>query len=91
MKPDNACGIFIETNGSVTQIKATGRTFKLDEMQRYVGGYIERIQVDWMGGKADLICNEEGKLHGLALNRAASEIAHQPIVGNCLLLRKGAW
>ena len=40
----------------------------LDAMQELVGGFIECIY--WHGGPFVIICNEEGKLQGLRLNRA---------------------
>ena len=47
----------------------TGAMFSLQELQGYVGGFIEAIRLD-----ADqwLIINEEGKLHGLPLNPFAT-------------------
>ncbi len=38
---------------------------ELNEMQKIVGGYIERVIYEGF----DLFCNEEGKLEGLPLNR----------------------
>lgn len=40
----------------------------LDAMQELVGGFIECIY--WHDGPFVIICNEEGKLQGLRLNRA---------------------
>ena len=39
----------------------------LESMQKLVGGYIERFTLD---DEVCIICNEEGKLEGLPLNRA---------------------
>ena len=41
---------------------------ELEEMQRLVGGYIERIMP--FDDEVAIICNEEGKIAGLELNRA---------------------
>jgi hypothetical protein len=91
----NKTGILIKANSSavseVTPIEAKKGKFKLDELQGYVGGYIERLQVSWMGAPADMIVNEEGRLHGLPINRVASDVARTLIVGDVVLLRKGAW
>lgn len=46
----------------VTEIDHT-----LESMQKIVGGYIERFQLD---DEVCIICNDEGKLEGLPLNRA---------------------
>lgn len=41
---------------------------ELEEMQRLVGGYIETVYP--FADPVVLVCNEEGKLNGLPLNRA---------------------
>ena len=41
----------------------------LESMQKLVGGYIETIY-PFEDGEISLVCNEEGKLEGLPLNRA---------------------
>ena len=91
IKTDSRAAILIESKKG---------KFKLDELQGYVGGYIERIQVRWMGTPADMIVNEDrnarpmsgfGRIHDLPLNRVTSEIARTMIVGDVVLLRKGAW
>ena len=41
----------------------------LESMQKLVGGYIEAIY-PFEDGEICLVCNEEGKLEGLPLNRA---------------------
>ena len=44
----------------------------LESLQREVGGYIEQFSYG-MGEDAAIICNEEGKLDGLELNRAMKD------------------
>jgi hypothetical protein len=44
----------------------------LDPMQSLVGGYIENVTLEEGVG---LICNEEGKLKGLPLNRYVAELS----------------
>lgn len=39
---------------------------KLEKMQEIVGGLIEFVE---LGENVDLICNEEGKIHNLEINR----------------------
>ena len=63
--------------------------FSLEEMQAFVGGYIEMVAIPGdvkhaSGGKGILIVNEEGLMMGLPLNRQASILAHRPIVGDAL-------
>jgi hypothetical protein len=64
--------------------------FNLEELQKYVGGYIERVQI---APNTDMICNEEGKLKGLPVNHAATLLVHmtQIIVGDVLVVERGEW
>ena len=41
----------------------------LEAMQKFVGGLIECITLSDTGSEATLVCNDEGKLLGLPLNR----------------------
>lgn len=56
-----------------------GKSFKLDELQGFVGGYIEFVRLDrakHFGMKGMVMClNEEGKLNGLLENNAATLLA----------------
>ena len=71
--------LWIKTNAAPQQVApANGKRFTLAEMQRYVGGYIEALQLTdgtimWL--------NEEGKLKGLPYNPVADRIAqmHQAV------------
>ncbi|MGH9238791.1 MAG: DUF3846 domain-containing protein [Vicinamibacterales bacterium] len=68
-------------------VPANGHAFTLDEMQAFVGGYIEILRLP--DGRA-LVINEEGKLRGLPLNPeatvlAAPRIAPDFIVGPALV------
>ena len=42
----------------------------LEAMQKFVGGLIECITLSDTGSEVTLVCNDEGKLMGLPLNRA---------------------
>ena len=53
---------------------ANGEKFTLEEMQGYVGGYIEIIGLP---DGSQLILNEEGKLKGLEPNLKASLLARK--------------
>jgi hypothetical protein len=83
----------IKTNHEVIDTKpANGSTFKLRELQKIVGGYVEVVQLD---GDHVLVVNEEGKLRNLPLNEAATVVywsfngaaadANDRIVGDVLL------
>lgn len=54
----------------------------LHDMQAIVGGYIEVVTLP---NKKHLVVNEEGLLHGLPRNLAASNIAGRPLVGPAIL------
>ena len=60
----------------------------LASMQRAVGGLIQAVYEP--GGRdAALICNEEGKLLGMPVNRLATDMAYlfnDAIVGNAILI-----
>jgi len=68
-----------------------GRKFKLEELQRYVGGYIERVQVEIDKKRLDMIVDEEGRLKNKPFNEDASEIANRVIVGDVVIAKKGEW
>lgn len=66
-----------------------GRDFQLEELQKFVGGYIEIIRLD---EKYQMVCNEEGKILGLPYNYAATRIYNMApltgrdvVVGNVLV------
>jgi hypothetical protein len=62
----------IDPDGNVTEVSpANGSTFSLEELQAFVGGYIQII-----GVSNDRLCvmNEEGKLIGLPPNLPATAI-----------------
>lgn len=66
--------LLYKTDFSVEEIKpANGRYFKLEEMQKYVGGLIEIIPLDGDGLEEKLlVVNEEGKLINLPFNLFAT-------------------
>jgi hypothetical protein len=53
---------------------ANGETFTLEELQRFVGGYIQHL---WIPGNADklvIFVNEDGKREQLPINHTATAI-----------------
>ena len=64
----------------------------LEEMQGWVGGYIEHVVVMSGGRKVDALVNEEGKLNGLPVNQKATMMVIYPdtIVGNMVVFEEGA-
>lgn len=78
----------IKTTGEVKEIEpANGKDFSLEELQGYVGGYIEATRTK--DGRT-LIVNEEGKINGLEINSKATDIygyyLHDVIVGDAVLI-----
>ena len=47
----------------------------LEAMQKFVGGLIECITLSDTGSEVTLVCNDEGKLLGLPLNRPLWDVA----------------
>lgn len=73
------------------QVKPKGETFSLEELQKFVGGYIEIIHV--ANGELCMVVNEEGKILGLPINHIATRLHiclntrpfFDVIVGNVLI------
>jgi len=62
---------------------ADGKVFTLEELQSYVGGYIQSISLP---NGTSMYVNEEGLLERLAPNEKASEIAAPHyVVGNVII------
>jgi len=82
-------GILMKANGDVSEVYPNKKRhgFSLNELQGFVGGYIEIVGV----GEKFLVLNEEGKLNGLEINSKATEIFQKYygktdlIVGDVLL------
>ena len=72
--PNEPRALLYKTDFSVEEIQpANGRYFKLEEMQKYVGGLIEIIPLDGEGLEDKLlVVNEEGKLVNLPFNLFAT-------------------
>lgn len=80
----------IEPNGKTTEVEPkNGKDFSLEELQKFVGGYIECIYPD---SKTVMILNENGKIDNLPYNDKATTIAkvwpHDVIVGTVLVCGK---
>ena len=57
-----------------TVTPANGKHFTLTELQTFVGGYIEALDLE---NGTIMYLNEEGKLNELPYNPVADQIAHQ--------------
>lgn len=82
---------WIKTNGETIEVNPkNGTDYSLEELQGFVGGYIEIIEINIGFAKGKLmVVNEEGKIDGLPLNTMATLIAGQAIVGNVLVCKPG--
>lgn len=66
--------LLIRANGEQEMVSPkNGKDFKLEELQAFVGGYIEIVSLTL---KRDMIINEEGKLKDLPVNIRATAIYH---------------
>jgi hypothetical protein len=75
-------GKWIKANGEIESVEPlNGEYFTLDELKRFVGGYIQVINLP-----IDLklmICNEKGKILNLPKNNQATDIL---VLGNGIML-----
>ena len=55
------------------------KELSLSELQKLVGGY---IQVAYSDDERQIVCNEEGKLMGLPINREATKYWHDCLSEN---------
>lgn len=83
----------IKTSGEIKEITPkNGSEFSLEELQGYVGGYIEAVSTK---DERTLIVNEEGKINGLEINSKATDIygyyLHDVIVGDAVLINNNEW
>jgi Zn finger protein HypA/HybF involved in hydrogenase expression len=77
----------IKPDGATSQVlPANGEAFTLEELQAFVGGYIEMILV----GSLLYLFNEEGKLLDLPVNTAATHRAHDFLFEGDYLVWRGA-
>jgi hypothetical protein len=75
-----------KASGEIVDVRpAKGRFFSLQELQGFVGGYIQIVPTP--GGRV-LVCDEEGKFKGYPVNVAATQ-KYRPgddqIVGDVLI------
>ncbi len=75
---------WIKTSGEIVDVQPkNGTDFSLNELQGFVGGYIEVVGLD--DGKL-MVVNEEGKINGLCINSEATLLSrYDIIVGDVLV------
>jgi hypothetical protein len=76
--------ILLKVNQQAVEIEPkNGKCFELEELQGYVGGYIEYVRLD---GNMQMVVNEDGLGLKLKPNPAASMTAQRLIVGDAVVL-----
>lgn len=76
----------IKATGETAEVEPkNGKDFSLDELNKFVNGYIELVL---LADKRYMVVNEEGLLLNLPPNMIASYIAGQYIVGDVLVCDK---
>lgn len=53
---------------------STAKRPSLEQMQEWVGGYIQAVPTSYEGKKRTMVVNEEGAINGLPLNPIATKI-----------------
>lgn len=84
-------GTIYRADGTTEVIRpAKGQTLSLAELQRAVGGFIERVRMAEGNGHAIMLVNEEGKLKESPYNAQASALLHpmyeDRVVGDAIVL-----
>jgi len=82
-----ATAVLIKADGTTTPVRPrTGSVWTLDELQAFVGGYIEIVNTN--DGRA-MVLHEEGKLKGGVVNDRATDLYqygdHDLIVGDVVV------
>lgn len=80
----------LPVGGGLTLEPYTGPRPSLEQLQKAVGGYIERVKVRYDGRVREAYVNEEGLIEGLPFNatatRLVSEFGYGAIVGTIAVL-----
>ncbi len=76
--------LLFKTDGYVQSIEPKdSNKFSLDELQGYVHGHIEVVPLP---GNQLLVCNDEGKIQGLPINRFATLMVKEHLQPNDFLV-----
>lgn len=76
--------VLFKTDGTEMNVQPKNeRDYSLEELQKYVGGYIEIVHL--FDKKRIMVVNEEGAINGMQLNLTASRFAIRPIFGDVLV------
>jgi Domain of unknown function (DUF3846) len=75
--------VLITPDGKIT---AHPGPFILEQVQAWVGGYVELVRLSYAGRVREAYVNEEGKLDALPLNQAATDMLVPPLRGHDVLV-----
>lgn len=67
---------------STTFNPSNGEAFTLEELQKAVGGYVQFAPQTIPG--VIIVCDEEGRMKGKEINKLASFVSNQLLVGDVL-------
>ncbi len=77
--------LYKATGGVLDVLPRDGRQFQLEELQKFVGGYIEQVPgTGRISGKPIAFCNEDGLRERLEQNILASETFGVALVGDVI-------
>ena len=79
-------GTLVKIDGTHEDIVREGDSWKLKDLQKLVGGYVELIPLP-SGGKV-MLADEEGMLKHLKTNELATTYAGRPIVGDVIIIQR---
>ena len=84
--PTDKYAILFKTTGKISFHKPKGEKFTLEELQAFVGGYIETYPTQVFGDNYVAFVNEEGLLIGLDYNYTAHHLLNLECVGNIVFV-----
>jgi hypothetical protein len=78
--------LWIQANGTQTEVSPAGETWELKEIQEKIGGDMEIVGRTNLAPSQVMIVNEDGLSLGLEYNARATMMAGQHIVGDVLIV-----
>ena len=79
-------GTLVKPDGTHDDIVRDGSSWKLEDLQALVGGYVTRVPLP--NGSKVMLVDEDGGPKKLEPNQTASTYASYPIVGNALIIQR---
>ena len=80
----------VEPSGLIRTVEpSNGSSYSMEELQVFVGGYVQQIPSALASNGVEVWANEDGTLIGLAPNPVASAVAGVELVGTVLFTAAG--